>query len=255
MGVLSILGLLKKVPIWVWLIVAAGGYIAWSQHKISSLESDITRSRLEGQGTVQIDTGLYARLALDRLAKDSLEGALAIADELNAELVAAANVTLTPDTVYRDTTIIRTEVVGDQERIAYIVDTTEVGVLDATIVAPKFPLPLRIQYAYIPAPVDFTVALLRLEDNTAIFGVSYQGQSVEIGAPYARLPAKEKKFVPYIGGFYDIGDGAFGFRGGARFKVPWISLYAFGELEQLLQKQVDSVTPLGIRVGALWEFR
>jgi hypothetical protein len=255
MGALSILGLLKKVPIWVWLIIAAGGYVWWSQNKMDSLQADITRSRLEGQGTVQIDTATYARLTVDRIERDSLADALAAADELNAELVAAANITLIPDTVYRDTTIITTEIVGDEERFAHLVDTTDAGVLDATITAPKFPLPLRVQYSYIPAPVNFTVALLRLDDDEAIFTVSYLGQSAEIGAPYARLPAKEKKFVPYIGGFYDIGDGAFGFRGGARFKVPWISLYAFGELEQLLQKQVDQVTPLGIRVGALWEFR
>lgn len=248
--------MLTKVPIWVWVLVAAGGYFWWSQNEIDSLQADITRSRLEDQGTVQIDTGMYARLTADRIEKDSLADALAVAEELNAELVAAAYITLTPDTVYRDTTVLVTEIVGDEERVAHIVDTTGAGILDATIIAPKFPAQLRWVYTFHPAPVTFTASLLRLQDETAIFAVSYQGQNVEISAPYARLPAKPKTFVPYVGGFYDLGASSFGFRGGARIKVPWIKIYAFGELEQLLKQEIEEIAnPLRIRIGALWEFR
>jgi len=250
------LTMLTKVPVWIWIIVAAGGYFWWSQNKIDSLQADITRSRLEGQGTVQIDTGMYARLTEDRIEKDSLVDALAVAEELNAELVAAARITLTPDTVYRDTTVLTTVVYDDKTRVANVIDTTNAGILRASIVAPRFPGSILWSYTFIPAPITFTASLLRLQDETAIFAVSYQGQNVEISAPYARLPAKPKTLVPYVGGFYDLGASSFGFRGGARIKVPWIKLYAFGELEQLLKQEIEEVAnPLRIRIGALWEFR
>lgn len=242
---LGILGFLRKVPIWMWLIAIGAGYVAWSQHQIGNLKAEVTLSRLATDSTTQLNDSLFARIAVDGILKDSLGGAIAAANELNADLIAAARLVVTPDTVAGDTVLVPTII--DSTRIATISDTTEGGVLDATITAPPFPADIGFRYSFAPAPIDLVVSLLRVADNTAIFAVTYRGGSAEISAPYARLPVEPPRAFAYLDGMYNVTGGFAVFRGGAQLRLfRWLGTFA--ELSQDFQEESTARLNIGGRI-------
>jgi hypothetical protein len=225
---LTVFGLLKKVPIWVWLIAIAGGYFVYTQDKIDDLQAEIAKTGLSLDSVTRIDSVTTVRLAQETIAKDSLGEALELAEILNAELIAAAVISVDPDPSRVDTVEVPTELLEDSTRLGHLVDTvyaeddiTEIGELTVDVVAPPCCAPLSIIHAFDPSPVRFTVGLLRFQDESVIFGVRYWGGETEIEAPYARLPAKQKRLIPYVGVHYDLTSRVFGVRGGARLRLPF----------------------------------
>lgn len=201
----TVLGFAKKVPLWMWLLLVAIGYVAYTQNHINDLKAEVAKAKLSLTETREIRDGLFARLTSTQLLKDSLNDALIAEKETNAELVAAAKIRVKPDTVWRTnpTVITRVDTVSGS-RTAAIDDTTAAGVLRGTIKAPPFPAELEFEYMFEPAPIEFTVSLLRYRNNDAVFAVSYAGGSAEVVAPYARLPKSRNGFEGNLYGGYDV---------------------------------------------------
>jgi hypothetical protein len=244
----TIFGLLKKVPIWFWLVVVAGGYFWWSQNQISSLKADVALERLGSTETVVINDSLSARLATESLVKDSLAEALEAAEELNADLIAAARIVIQPDSVSRDSIIPDSTVVTeDRTRIAHVNDTTSAGVLRARITAPPCCADLSLTYTFVPAPIDPVVSLLRVTDDTAIFAVTYRGGTTEISTPYARIPAKPKTIEWNIAAMYDLAQSAWNVRAGVTALVPLVpKLFVFAQGQQPLVQDASGSLYVGV---------
>jgi hypothetical protein len=258
LGVLGILGILKKVPFWIWIILLGAGYFAWSQNQIGNLKAEITLSQLARDSTTQVNDSLFARITVDGIEKDSLAGALEAADELNAELVAAARIRVQPRPASSDTVLVPV-VTEDSTRIATIVETllhedsTEVGTLDATITAPPFPADIGFEYEFIPAPIEFEIGLLRVDDDNAIFTVTYSGGSADISAPYARLPAKPPRAYAYIDGMYNVTGGFASFRGGTHLRIfNWLGTFA--ELSQDATEIAEGGNSFRFNLGGRLQF-
>lgn len=222
----------KLLLILIFLLGISGGvYYAWSQSKMDDLSSDLAKARVSADSTTQLNDSLAARLASTDIDKESLQAALAAAEELNAELVAAARVRVVGETTTRIDTV--PTIIEGETRIASVVDTMPSGILDLKVTAPPFPAELELAYTYTPLPIDITIGLLRLEDNSAIFSATWSGGRTEIEAPFARLPAKPKTFAPYAAGGYDLATASVFGKVGADLNVfNWFSLY--GELLHLV---------------------
>lgn len=232
--------------------LALVGYISITQAKINHLEAEIVKRELSIDSTTQVTEDLVARIALERMDKDSLRDALEAADALNAELIAASVIHARPDTVYRDRVVVRTDTL-DGTRIATVHDTTEAGVLDATITAPPYPKDIHVRYTFAPASIDITVSLLRLTDNTAIFAATYRGGTTEIEAPYARLPMEEAFLTATLAGGYDIVTQSYALLGSIRTKTIF-GMYAFVEGQHLfanavLQPKLEYPSRLFVGIG------
>ena len=223
--------LLRKIPLWFVFLAVGFGYAAWANNSMDGLRAELARSGLSLDSVVQIDSITTARLAQTTLAKDSLAGILAIADSLDAEVVAAAVIHADPAPTATVTIRIPVLVTNDSTRIGQLSDTTEDGVIDVTVVAPPCCEPLDLTYAFDPAPLDLSVALLRIEGDNAVFAVQYRGGTTDIEAPFARLPAKQDRFIPYVGAYYEFGQAKWAVKGGVNMRI-FFGLLGFVEGSQ-----------------------
>jgi hypothetical protein len=244
----SIAGVLKKVPLVVWVVVIAGGYFWWSQKQINGLKSDLSTQQLSETETTAINDSLSARIASESLAKDSLGEALAAEKEFSAELIAAARIRIQPDPVSGDSVVPDTMFISnDRTRVAQFTDSTEAGVLEATVTAPPCCAKLKLDYLFTPAIIDPVVSLLRTTDNTAIFAVTYRGGTTEIEAPFARLPEKPKKIEWNLAAMYDLAQSTWNVRGGVTFLVPMVpKLFIFAQGQQPLAEDVSGSLYVGV---------
>lgn len=242
---------MKKILLGVVLCMAVAGYYKWSQDKIDNLSAQITLSKLSTDSTTRLNDSLSAVIASARVDKDELEAALEAAEELNAELVAAARIRIQPDTV-RDTVTVPTVATEDGTRVAEVSDTTESGTLNLRITAPPFPAELTIAYEYIPAPIEPVVSLLRVADGSAIFAVTYRGGSQEIVAPFARLPDKERRLVGYARAGYEFSLSSWMGAVGGTLKAFW-GIYGYGELQHIVKTGVTD-SPTRVSLGVEYRF-
>ncbi len=229
----------KKVPLWCWLIVVIGvGY--WHYNgKLDEARAEIAHVLLEGDSTVTLLEGQWsARLAQKDL---ELESAKELADELQSELIASATIEIIPERIVRDTVTLVTELLSDSTRIATLSDTTAFAVLEGKVIVPPCCADIQIRYTLIPQPITFDVALVRTTDNEAVFAVSYFGGSTEIFTPYARLPEPVDRFKPFVGMVYDFFDTGWSVQGGVELALVFgVELEAF--LQQDLMQQADTKT-------------
>ena len=244
----TLLGLVKKVPIWLWILGAAIGYFTWSQNKIDSLSAEISRAGVGVDTVAVIDSATVARMARTEVERDSLKDALDMAETFNAELIAAARLGVDPRPSPPDTHYVPVEVLPDSTRIGSLIDSvyadddsTLIGVSDISVAASPLG-PLTIVNAFDVAPIDFTVSLLRFEDESVIFSVKYWGGTADISTPFARLPARPKTIVPYVGTQYNLTARMFEVKGGANLRLPVFGLSGFLEGTQPLADENVVIT-------------
>jgi hypothetical protein len=205
---------------------------------VRNLQSTIRDLRSERDSVIQVDENNQAVLASHI---NELADARALARNLNAELIAAASISVQAktDTV---TKVVRVpvEVLKDSTRIAYLVDTVSAGILTATITAPPCCGDLGFEYIFAPSPIDITVSLLRVENNQAMFGVTYYGGTVEVSAPFARIPTPEPWATAYVTGLYNFDKTVQARLGGELRLITAWGIYGLGEITQDI---VDGATP------------
>jgi hypothetical protein len=193
-----LLKLLKKIPPKGWAIIvvalAIGGYILSLHGQIKELSSALVADT----AMITINDSLSAKVAGLRLQKDELSSSLAIAKKLNAELVAAAKVSLIPDTIVRESVrVVEIPTTNDSIRLAIVNDTTWAGVLEGKIVVFPRPTPIKFDYSLSLFPIDFEVSLLRVTGNRAVFGVKYSWGETQIHTTYAKLPKQPDRFYSH----------------------------------------------------------
>lgn len=231
MSVLSVLGFLKKVPIFVWVLVAAAGYFTYQQKQLNNARAATAEALASKTKTVDLLNGEWrARTTIREVQKDSLESQLRLAKETNTELLAAMNIHIQPDSVWRDSLVAETTVGEDSTRYASLRDSTSAGVLDLDVVAPPCCEDILISYHFFPNPINPRIALLRTDNNEAIFGVSWEGGYTEITTAFAKLPVRQKRVSPFVGGGYNFNTRVWNIQGGIDINLfLGISLEAFIE--------------------------
>ena len=236
----KVLGFVRKVPLWFWLIGVIGvGY--WHYNgKLDDAKAEIAQVLLAGDSTVVLLDGQWnARLAQK---VHELESAKELADELNAELVASVTVTITPTEIIRDTVRLITRVLDDSTRIATLSDTSAFAVLDLSVIVPPCCADIKIRFTLMPQPIKFDVALVRLADDKAVFAISYFGGTTQISTPYIRLPAKIDRFKPFVGVGYDFLDEAWSIQGGAELALVFgVKIDAFLQQAFVVQDNEQSL--------------
>jgi len=235
----KLLGYLKKVPLWFWLILIMGGGYWYFTNELKDAKAEIALTLLAGDSTVQLLDGQWsARLAQSKLES---EAAKELADELQAKLIASATVEITPDKIERDSVEVITEVLTDSTRVGTVLDSLDFVIVDIKAVAPLCCENIRINYSLTFKPIEFEVALLRTTDDRAVFAISYFGGTTEINAPYARLPAKVDRFKPFVGGSYDFINSGWNLVGGAELEtILGVKLSAY--LRQSISSMVENPT-------------
>ncbi|MBU8921751.1 MAG: hypothetical protein KOO63_08025 [Bacteroidales bacterium] len=232
---------IKKVPLWIVVAIAIFGYVKYTQGQMDGLRSELAETRFSYDSVVVVDSVTVARLAQRDIEKDSLADALEIEKELGAELIAAAIIHVDPEPAPAETIPVLVEVLSDSTRIGHVVDTTTSGVLTATITAPPCCAALDLAYVFDPAPLELTVAVLRVAPEMAVFAVRYRGGETEIEAPFARLPAPQKRLIPYVGAYYELGQAKWAVKGGMNLRMFW-GLYGFVEGSQRVTEGVPALT-------------
>ena len=230
----KVLKLVKKGPLWCWLLVVIGVGYQYYNGQLDDARASVAQTLLAGDSTVQLLDGEWsARLAQKERA---LVTATELADELQSQLIASATIEITPEPVVVDTVTLVTEVLSDSTRTATLSDTSAVAVLDLSVVAPPCCDDLKVSFTLTPQPIKFDVALVQMTDNQAVFAVSYFGGVTEISASYARLPEKPDRFKPFVGANYDFLDTGWSLQGGVELDLVFgVKLDAF--LQQALTQQ------------------
>ena len=234
-----------------YIFVALGlvAAIAYHLFTVSSLKTQLTESLFYKDSVIQLHDSSMAALASERMDKDALQDALSAEKELNGQLIAAARVRFQGRTVRRDSVAAGTEVRERGERYMAVHDTTEAGVLDAEITAPPYPENLLFSYEFSPAPIEATVSVVQMKDNSAVFAVRYRGGETQIEAPFARLPKRERFITPYVEALYSVTTPKnVAVRAGTQMRLPLLkNLGVYGTVEA--QQMFGDVDAGSVYVG------
>lgn len=204
--------------------------VSYARSRIHTAESAVSVEQLSRDSVTKLLHGAQAILASTSANRDSLKGALASAQDLNATLIAAAKLHLEPT---GDSGVSTRTVIADQTRTLSVDTTTVEGTFKATAVAPPFPANLSLSWNWSPAPINATVSLLQLKNGEAVFAVNYLGGSTTITAPFAKVPPPVRTLIPYVDGLYDIPNKTLVIRAGADLRVPFTeSWFIVGEAQQ-----------------------
>lgn len=229
-----------------WLVAAFGTLLIVAA--ASGLYQQSAATRAELTATRALNDSTVVRLAATTLERDSLAGLVAAAKTLKGDLVAGAKLRVSKrDTViFHDTLYVDT--LPNQHRTAKFRDSTFAGVIEGTIKAPPFPAPLSLTYSVSRPAFSPSVGFVRMGDTYAAV-VTWQGERVEVEAPFVRLPPPPKRVVPYVTGAWTPG----GATGGAGVEVRLTEkLRAYSELRgTVLDGQFVRPMPW---VGGTWRF-
>lgn len=239
---------MNKIKIVVAVALVAAAALLYHNYKVASLKHALVQERFARDSVITLSDSTKAALASSEVNGDSLAFALQAAEELNGRLVAATRIRLQTNRVVRDTVSgVQTE--KDSTRLLAVRDTTEAGVLAADVEAPPYPAKIIFGYTFTPAPIDATVSLVQMSDNSAVFAVRYRGGETTIVAPYAKLPSRERTLVPYVEGLYSpIVPTNFAARVGAQLKLPLIrGMYGVAEAQQLFGNVDAGSVYVGVR--------
>lgn len=146
-----------------------------------------------------LNDSTLAQLTSSNLDRSELRGVIAASKELNGELIAAVRLLVKK----RDTTVIHdtlpTEVRPDSTRTAVFKDSTFAGRITGLITAPPCCGPLGISYKLERPEFSPSVAFVQKGDEVAAV-VTWQGEKVELVAPFARIPVAEPRLRPFVEG-------------------------------------------------------
>lgn len=147
---------------------------------------------------LQLNEATLARHVTYRLREDSLSQAVAAAEQLNGELVAALAIRVAPDTTKVDPTSTETQFIPTSagvERTASLTDTTETGyTITITATAPADTTEkLILGYEFTTPEFRPEIAFIRLPDGSMFASVSWDRQEFQIEAPYFELPNANRK--------------------------------------------------------------
>lgn len=237
--------ILSKVPWWVYVVgmflVVVGIYVKSIQNERDRAKDALVELLVAHDATTRLNDSLVVRVAHDELIKDSLTGSLDLANKLNARLIAAAKISIIPDTVYvAETPSIRETVDSVGVRTALFNDTSRVGILSAIVTIPPIPQPVTLDYTFRFKPIQLEIGLVETAKDHLVFGVTYTGGQTEVSVPYARLPDRRPHIIGYVeGGYLPFNDKAAFGRLGVSWR-PFLGLYLFTEVEQTFN--VDGFT-------------
>lgn len=178
--------------------------------------------------TKPLNDSTKAKLTTSYVERDSLRVLLKAARQLNGELVAALRIAVPKrETVYVHDTIETIRYV-DGSRTATFGDSTGWAVVKGVVKAPPFPAPLGVSYTVTQPPFNPAVGLVRT-GNATFAVVSWQDQKFEVEVPYADLPPKLPRVIPYVRGAWSpdglaLGGAGMGFR--VRKYEPFVEVQA-----------------------------
>lgn len=187
-----------------FLVLGSIGFGLYERFRSSKIEDRLSGIIFERDSLVQLDSITVAIRARDVLEKDSLADALRTANDLNGQLIAAANIHIRPRPVH-DTIFIAGPDTSSGDILTYTFsDTTNEGVLDgvATLIPPP-PYSFGMEYRFSSAPLDITASLIGLKDGKSIIAVTYRGGSATITSPYSIPIEKKKRFSTQSSVLYD----------------------------------------------------
>lgn len=231
-----------------WVAIVAALALLYHNYRVSSLKHQLVEAQLSTDSLVTLADSTRAMLASTELDKVALSDALSAERQLNGRLVAAARVRFQPGRVTREL-VDGVQTVKDSTRTLAVLDSTEAGVLDATVEAPPYPAKLLFSYTFNPAPIDATISVVEVRDGSAVFAVKYRGGESTIEAPFARLPRREKVLAPYAEALYSfVAPTNAALRVGAQLKLPVIrGLYGIAEAQQMFGNADVGSVYVGVR--------
>lgn len=215
-------------------VVALGAWGTFNKWQLNKAQSQIAHLQVSQDSTSRLKDSSDARLASTKLEKDSLQDALVVATILNGKLVAATKLHITPKIVH-DTVFATDTSTEGLVRIATFKDSTEEGVLAGTVKVPPLPDRIQLDYSFVLAPLDLTVSLVQLKDNSAVFAVHYRGGTTNITTSYANLEPSPRFLSTYIEGLYNPIANAAEARVGLQSLIPIFKprgWYLIGELAE-----------------------
>ena len=146
-----------------------------------------------------LNDSTVAQLTQVRLDRKELQGLLVAAKELDGELIAAVRLIVRK----RDTTVVHdtlpTEVRPDSTRVASFTDSTFAGRITGRIIAPPCCGPLSFSYKLERPEFSPSIGFVQRGDAVAAV-VTWQGEKVEVSAPFARIPVAEPRLRPFVEG-------------------------------------------------------
>jgi len=222
-------------------LVVLGAWGAYNKWQLNKAQSQIAHLQVSQDSTSKLKDSSDARLASTKLERDSLKDALVVANILNGKLIAAAKLHITPREIHD--IVFATDTTSEGVRTATFRDSTTEGILSGRIQVPPLPDKIKLDYSFILAPLDLTVSLVQLKDNSAVFAVRYRGGVTNITTSYAKLEPSPKFLSTYIEALYNpIAIGAEA-RVGLQSLIPIFKprgWYLIGELSERFKRNSDS---------------
>lgn len=238
-------GLLKhwQFVILVVALVTAGIAVRSARDARAELEA----SKLELTTQRRLNDSTVARLASTTADRDALHGVLIAKDQLQGKLLAGVVIRVPArDTVLVHDTLVTT-LEADSTRRATFRDSTFAGVLNGVVTAPPCCAPLQLHYALTRPAFSPSVGFVQVGSKVAAV-VVWQGERVEVDAPYATFQPAPKRLGTFVeGGVSYPNQAPFG-RAGAFVRPGW-GLAAFGAVEQTFDHE-----PARLQFGLRKEF-
>jgi len=152
---------------------------------------------------LQLNEQTLARHVTYRVREDSLKQAVAAADALNGELVAALAIRTEPDTLWLEPTSTETQfdiTSAGVTRTASLTDTTDMGI-EVTVTAEAPPAPAKLKLGMRVIVPEFRPEIAFIENADGIFAsVSWANQKFQVEAPYYRPSTTKQKPLRLIAG-------------------------------------------------------
>lgn len=144
----------------------------------------------------QLNDSTQAILARTKLERDTLKALYTAAKTLNGELIAAVKIKVAQrETVFVHQTI-ETRLHADGTRTATFKDSVAWARLEGTVTAPRTG-DLAVQYKLTRPAFEPSVGFVK-SGEAYVAVVTWQGEKVELAAPFTKVPEPEPRYAPYV---------------------------------------------------------
>lgn len=201
--------LFKSLSVRTWLELTAALVVAvWLFARPNPLKQPLAALQAAYSHQVQVNDSTAAQLASTRLQRDSLRGVVTAAQHEHGTVVGGVAFTVVKhDTVWKHDSL-PTVMHPDSTRVATFHDSTFAGTLDGQVTAPPCCAPLQARFHLTRPQFRPEVGFVQLADGVVVANVVWQGEHVQVDAPFYKPVAKHQPWVsPWVEGTYFLTGG------------------------------------------------